>query len=98
MCGRCPASYDHCGETSSIKLVFFESQRSSLMISVKDQYESTFSGRSYLMNKIPASDIFQYQRLSTANSELPTALQETFDKLADETIAWSRYYYGPIPF
>jgi len=29
-----------------------------------------------------------------ARESLPENLRETFDKLCDETIEWSRYYYG----
>jgi hypothetical protein len=29
-----------------------------------------------------------------ARNALPDELRETFDKLCDETIAWSQYFYG----
>jgi hypothetical protein len=31
---------------------------------------------------------------SEARERLPDDLRETFDNLCDETLAWSRYYYG----
>jgi hypothetical protein len=31
---------------------------------------------------------------SEARAALPKELRETFDKLCDETIAWSKYFYG----
>jgi hypothetical protein len=33
-------------------------------------------------------------RREEAREALPENLRETFDKLCDDTIAWSKYYYG----